>query len=191
MKGLRFGAIAVAVAASVLLIAVPAEAHDYLVDSTPANDSVLTSLPEQFSVTANTRLNDLSGDGAGFALEVRDDAGLFYGDGCVTIDGAMLSTGAALGKAGSYTLLWQLVSEDGHPVSGEIPFTWDPSADATLSTGQKSAPPCGGGALAPPGESVAPRVVNIADVLWIGGAIIAVIVAALVTIIVLSRKKRA
>jgi methionine-rich copper-binding protein CopC len=190
VSALRIGAVAAAVVASVLVIAAPAEAHDYLVDSTPTSGSTLTALPDQFSVTANTRLNDLSGDGAGFALEVRDGAGLFYGDGCISITGSTLAMDASLGRAGGYTLLWQLVSEDGHSVSGEIPFTWQPPADFTPSAGQEAAPTCGGEALAAPGESVAPRVVNLADVLWIGGAILAVVVAALVTILVVSRRSK-
>jgi methionine-rich copper-binding protein CopC len=190
IRALPAAAVAVIACAVVMATSAPAEAHNYLVDSTPVDGSTLTELPEQFSVTTNEPLLDLSGDGAGFAIEVVDAHGMFYGDGCVSITDATLATGAALGAAGDYRMLWQLVSEDGHTVSGEIPFRWDPADTEVASTGVDTAPTCGGEALAAPGESVAPRVVSLADVLWIGGAVLAIILAAAVTFLVLSRQNR-
>ena len=188
-------AAALVVAAALLLaIAAPAQAHDYLVSSTPEAGSTVTQLPESFAVTTNEALLDLSGTGSGFAIEVTDDAGLYYGDGCVAVTGATLSTGASLGAAGEYRMLWQLVSADGHTASGEVDFTWAPSAGAVTSSGSVSPPDCGGTAVAAPQSTVAPQLrgnANLEAVLWIGGAIMAVFIAGLVTLFILARRRRA
>ena len=120
----------VVVAGATLLGAAPAQAHNFLVSSTPAADEVVTALPETFSVTTNGPLLDLSGTGAGFAIQVTDATGAFYGDGCMTVSGSTLSTPAALGAAGTYRFVWQVISEDGHTVSDEFTFEWAPAADA-------------------------------------------------------------
>ena len=118
---------ALALAGTVVLgTAAPAQAHNFLVSSTPAAGELVTTLPEAISVTTNGPLLDLSGTGAGFAIQVTDAAGTFYGDGCLTVSGASLSTPAALGAAGTYRVVWQVVSEDGHTVSDEFTFEWSP-----------------------------------------------------------------
>ncbi|MGV8897006.1 MAG: copper resistance CopC family protein [Rhodoglobus sp.] len=187
------GALAVAVAL-VLAVATPAQAHNYLVASTPEAGSTITEAPETFSVTTNETLLDLSGGGSGFAIEVTDAAGLYYGDGCVSIVDSTVLTGASLGDAGDYRMLWQLVSADGHTVSGEIGFTWAPSTDAEASAGSATPPNCGGEAAAAPESTTAPVArddANLSDVLWIGGAIAAVLVAGLVTLFLATRRRKA
>jgi hypothetical protein len=91
-------------------------------------------------------------------------------------------------------MLWQLVSADGHTVSGEVDFTWAPSAAAVTSPGTATAPDCGGEAAAAPPEATTAPVVradaNLADVLWIGGAIAAVLVAGAVTLFVSTRRRK-
>lgn len=120
-----------------------AQAHSYLVASTPAADSVVTELPAEFSVTANELLLDLAGDASGFAIQVVDAAGRYYGDGCLTVSGSTLSMGATLGDPGDYHLYWQVVSADGHPVSGDFGFSWQPSAGQTATAGLGAPPVCG------------------------------------------------
>ncbi|SOE70390.1 hypothetical protein SAMN06296378_2215 [Salinibacterium xinjiangense] len=188
------GALAVA-AALVLAVATPASAHDYLVSSNPEENSTITEVPESFSVTTDEALLDLSKDGSGFAIEVTDADGLFYGDGCVSIVDSTVSVGSSLGDAGDYRMLWQLVSADGHTVSGEVDFAWAPSTDAVTSPGSATAPDCGGQAVAaPPESSTAPVVrgdANLGDVLWIGGAIAVVLVAGAVALFVATRRRKA
>lgn len=203
-------AIAALTGAAVLGIAAPAQAHDYLISSTPEAGSTITGLPATFSVTTNEALLDLAGDGSGFGLQVTDAAGLYYGDGCLAVADATLSTGATLGDPGTYTLAWQVVSEDGHPVSGEFSFTWAPAAAAQTVTGEAAPPVCGVTGVEPePTASAAPvqpttqpatptpisaepvhEDLPLGNVLWIGGAILAVLVAGLVTLLVLGRKAR-
>src|SRR5476651_2631157 len=102
------------VLASVLGIASPAFAHNFLVSSTPAAGQTLTTLPSRFIITTNEGLLDLSGHGAGFAFDVEDAHHRFYGDGCVTVTGPSMSIAPAIGAAGKYRVVWQIVSADGH-----------------------------------------------------------------------------
>ena len=191
MKVITAVLVAAVVAVPVLGLAAPAQAHNYLVSSTPAEGETLTELPDQFSVTTNGDLLSLGGSTAGFALEVRDANGLYYGDGCVSIDGPTLSEAAALGEAGDYTLLWQLISTDGHTVSGEVAFSWAPADGVVPSEGTATPAACGNEAASPAtSEPTPPRAnADLGDVLWIGGSIAAVLVAALVTFLVVTRKK--
>ena len=172
----------------------PAQAHNYLVSSTPASGSTISVLPDTFEVTTNGPLLRLGGGTGGFALEVRDAAGNYYSDGCITVTGSSITEKAALGSAGEYTVLWQVVSTDGHTVSGEYGFTWAPDAAQQISAGSATPPDCDGtaGGDTPQASPVAesPRAnADLGDLLWIGGAIGAVLLAGLVTILVLSRRK--
>jgi methionine-rich copper-binding protein CopC len=178
-------------AGSVLGLAAPAQAHDYLVGSTPEVGSTVTELPEVISVTANDALVDLSGEGSGFGLLVQDADGLYYGDGCVTLDGATMSTPSALGPAGTYTVTWQLVSADSHPVSDTFTFEWAPAADATLSEGATEVPNCAGVAETPraaEGTDDAASAAIDPTIVWIVGAVIAVVLAAGLTLLVTRRR---
>jgi len=157
--------------AAVLLGAAPAQAHSYLVASTPSEGETLTALPEQFSITANETLLDLGSQGA-FGLQIRDADGRYYLDGCVNVVDATMSADASLGDSGEYTMVWQVVSADGHPVSGEIPFTWDAPGGFDAAVAYDTAPVCGEDpaasptpAPADPGEGTSPWVLPLTIVL--------------------------
>ena len=193
-------AIALAVVATVVapavVVATPAQAHNFLVSSTPSSGEVLTRLPREFIITTNGPLFTLGHSTNGFAMEIRDTAGQYYGDGCLAVSGSSMSQAPALGAPGGYTVLWQLVSSDGHTVSGEYPFTWAPDAGQPVSVGASIPPDCHGttGGQAPNPNPTAAATdsrtssANLSDVLWIGGAIAAVLLAALVTFLVLGRR---
>ena len=190
---LAVGALVAAV--PVLGLAAPASAHNYLVSSTPAAGETLTALPAQFSVTTNDTLLDLSGTGAGFGLLVQDAEGNYYGDGCFTISGASLSTDAALGAAGEYTLTWQLVSTDAHPVSGDYTFEWAPPAGFSPSEGAAAAPTCGGEntvdvPTAEPEASGTDIAAVDSALPWIAGAVVAVGLAVGVTLFLVRPRKK-
>lgn len=205
------GIAAAAAAVAIVAIAAPASAHNVLVASTPAAGSTLTALPDAFSVTTNEPMLDLGGEADSFALQVRDAAGLYYGDGCVTVVDGTMSATPFIGEAGAYTMIWQAVSADGHPVSGEVPFTWAPTDDVQASAGSATPVVCGS-APAPaetqtaspatpgsgPTESASTRgpqvtddAVPVGDVLWIGGAVVAAGIAVAVGIVVAGRRAKA
>ncbi|WP_193509757.1 copper resistance CopC family protein [Cryobacterium sp. BB736] len=130
-----------AVAAIALLgLAGPASAHNAVISTTPSDDQVLTELPARFEIRTS---DDLLPAGAAI-MQVTDADGLFYGDGCVVVEGPSASSVPELGAPGDYTLDWQVVSADGHTISGTIPFSWAPAApDAPISEGRATAPVCG------------------------------------------------
>lgn len=181
-------AVAIAIV-PVVAVAAPASAHNYLVTSSPSAGSTLETLPATFEVTTNDQLPDLSGEAKGFGILVTDAAGRYYGDGCITVDGASVSTPAALGAPGDYTLTWQVVSTDGHSVSGTVPFTW---TGTSTDAGSETAPDCDGThpVDAQPVTASAAPVVDLSTVLWIIGAVVAVILAAGVTLLVLRPRRR-
>jgi methionine-rich copper-binding protein CopC len=174
-------------------------AHNYLVGSTPAAGETLTQLPDSFEIVTNEALLASAGLG-GFALEVRDADGLYYGDGCVVVDGTTMSTPAALGEAGEYTIIWQAVSGDGHTVSDELDFEWQPEDTAApVSTGSETVPVCAevAGGTEPAGEDtdgVTPgsdtaAAENSNDIVWIGGTATLIAGAVGITLWLTRRKK--
>ncbi|MBH0023850.1 copper resistance CopC family protein [Salinibacterium sp. SWN248] len=199
-RGAAFGA--ATLAALTLLVAAPAYAHNYLVESTPLEGDTLTVLPDEFSVTTNDTLLDLAGDGGGFAIQILDSSGGYYGDGCFTIRDSTLSTGATLGEAGDYRMLWQLVSADGHTVSDEIDFTWEPDADQTISDPLSGPPACGGGTLeesTPPADATDPAqddadsdaaAANAGTVVLVGGAVALVLVAGVAIFLITAKRNK-
>lgn len=181
--------------AAVIFAAAPAAAHSIVIGSTPSEGEVLTALPEEFSVTANEPMLVLQGQGA-FALFVQDADGRYYGDGCLTIQDATMSTTAPqLGAPGDYVLVWQFVSADGHPVSGEIPFEWAPSSSIEAAEGSTVMPACG--AEAPPADdsgseapdSGAGDVFTITLLAILGGLVVLGVIVAIVVVTTLRRRR--
>ena len=193
--GLRLVAVGASAAALALVgalaIATPAMAHNYYASSTPGINETLTKLPDQFVVTTNDNLLDLDGEVGGFFLKVTGPDGLYYGDGCVSVQGPSASMPAALGPAGAYTLDWQVVSADGHTVSDTIPFQWQPATGQESTTqGSTTVPNCGGPVMTAPDKpagSASDEVTN--DILWIAGAVLAVALAIVATLLLLRPRK--
>jgi methionine-rich copper-binding protein CopC len=181
------------------LLVTPASAHDVLIASTPSPGDVLTEVPPEFSVTTNQPMLVVPG-GQGFVLQIRDAAGDYYGDGCVEVVDATMWAVPAIGAPGEYTMLWQAVSADGHPISGEIPFTWLPEADVDADPGSPTPPVCGQATTTPaPPVTPAPTEpsdegepasgVDVVTLLWVGGVLLALGIAATVAITIAGRRK--
>lgn len=120
-----------------------ASAHDSLVASDPASGSTVTLDPGTVSLTFNEPLLALGGETNGFAIVVTAPDGRFQESGCITVADTVASTTVALGAAGTYTVVWQVVSSDGHATSGTYTFTYSPAADALINPGMDAAPACG------------------------------------------------
>ncbi len=125
-------------AALVLGTAAPAQAHDELTGSTPEAGASVADLP---SVTLDYSA-ELLGGGANLVQVVGPD-GLFYDSGCTVVEGATATVETALGAGGAYEIRWQVVSSDGHPISGTVPFTYAPAEGATQYAGSDTARACG------------------------------------------------
>jgi len=139
----QIAGIVVIATALALVPAVPALAHNYVVSSTPTEGETVSAVPEFFIVTTNENMLDLSGAGAGFAVQITDDDGLFYGDGCVTTGGPSMSMLGALGAPGGYTMTYQYISSDGHTLSDSLAFRYEPANAANVAVGLDTPPVCG------------------------------------------------
>jgi len=184
------------------LLVTPASAHNVLVASTPESGETLAELPPRFSVTTNDAMLVVPGS-QGFVLQIRDAAGTYYGDGCVEVADSTMSAVAAVGAPGEYTMLWQAVSSDGHSIDGEVPFTWAPEADVDADAGSPTPPVCGQAAsptpsptasatpapAEPTAEAEPASGIDLATVLWIAGALLALGIAAAVAIAIAGRRK--
>jgi methionine-rich copper-binding protein CopC len=177
--------------------AAPAYAHNSVVGTAPAAGSVVTEQPGVVSITTNDNLLDLSGEGAGSAIPVSGpaDAPRYFGDGCATIAGPTLSSEVQLGQPGEYTVVWQTVSTDGHSISDTFTFTWQPDPDQVLAEGSATASSCdsdGSGSTAEDTDAAAAAdsgtTVGASDLLWIGGALVAVLAAIGVTLLLLRKR---
>ena len=179
-----------------------ASAHNSVIGYSPAEGSVVTEQPGVIAVTTSEALLDLGGVGASSAMVVTGPEGaakpLYFGDGCVTFHGPTAEMEAQLGQPGEYTVIWQVVSTDGHPVSGEYRFTWQPAEGEQLAEGSRDVPNCGGaGSVATdkPTTDAAGRAASaptgavLANVLWIGGALGAVLLVVVGTLLIVIRRK--
>lgn len=191
-------AAAVAIAGGAVLgLAAPASAHNYLVASTPKVGGTLTALPDTFDITTNDKLLAIGGSDSGFAFRIVGPDGKYYEDGCVDVDGPSMTTTAALGDSGKYTVEWQIVSADGHTVSDQYAFTWDAPSGFTPATGTTQPPTCasdgGSGASADAtttGTAAGGTASSASDALWIGAGGI-VLVGVVVAVLLLLRRRPA
>ncbi|WP_033328128.1 copper resistance CopC family protein [Promicromonospora sukumoe] len=111
------GGTAVAVVA-LLATAAPASAHDKLVASDPTSDQTLAEAPATVSLTYSAEVLDM-----GAAVVVTDGDGTDWVSDAPAIDGATVT--AALDADmpdGGYEIRWRVVSSDGHPITGIVPF---------------------------------------------------------------------
>jgi copper resistance protein C len=103
-----------------LVTAAPASAHDELISSDPAADAELDALPDEFTLTFS---GELATDPGATALQVTDSAGVSLADGDPVVEGTIVTQGLTGAASGAITVLWKVVSSDGHPISGELDFT--------------------------------------------------------------------
>jgi len=178
-----------------------ASAHNNVVETTPQSGETITESPVDVSLTTLEVLLDLGGRSAGSAMVTRDQAGLYYGTGCVELTEDTMTTTVELGEPGDYEVVFQLVGADGHTISDRWSFTYAPSGDYQAAQGQSSPPVCGeepdfsADATAPPAPTeVTPTSSTEADSTPGAGTLIAGVVGALAAIgavsAVLIRRKR-
>ena len=188
-------------AAAVFAMAGPAAAHNSIVSTSPAEGSTVTEQPEQVVITTNDNLLDLGEAGQSNQIQVTGpgDEQLQYGTACAAVNGPALVMPVQLGEAGEYTVVWQLVSTDGHPLSGSYTFQWAPAEGQELAAGS-SEPACatsGASSVGPSsaaggagdGDTATPAAGGLSgDVWWVVGAIGVVLVAGIGVLLVTRRK---
>ena len=118
----------------------PARAHASLKSSTPAADSTLTVIPRELRLLfteapalAFSRLELLSASGAAVALSPVRTAADSRRALVADIRGTL--------TAGTYTVVWQIAGDDGHPVRGRYTFTVAAGALSATPTSPDTSPP--------------------------------------------------
>ncbi len=117
IRALALGSVAALV--SVIVFAAPAAAHEDLLASTPATGEQLASAPDNVSLTFSAEVLTI-----GAAVIVVDQSGRDWvaGEPIVTEGVVTAPLADDLPEAG-YEIRWRVVSADGHPISGLIPFS--------------------------------------------------------------------
>jgi len=176
--------------AALVLTAAPASAHDALVSSDPTAGAALSALPAKITLTYS---DDVLADAGATQVQVIDAAGTSLVSGAPVVAGPDVSQALAGVASGEITVVWRVVSSDGHPISGQFSFTV-PSAPTTTATPEPTGSPSAAAttaptttdAAAPPSETAAAP----SALPWILPAVIVVAVVAAVVWLLVGRGRR-
>ena len=127
-------AVFAALLAALLLLGAPAQAHDTLLESDPADGATLETSPEAITLTYSADILDVSP-----LVRITDEDGEQLAEITPSIDGPVAT--AALEEplpAGESTIQWRVVSSDGHPIEGT--FTVTVEQDAAEEPADEEAP---------------------------------------------------
>jgi MYXO-CTERM domain-containing protein len=135
MRTKRVGIVAALGLGAALAVAAPlaASAHDGLTSSTPAAGATVATA-DAVALAFSDVVLSLGQDQPSTAVQV-SRGGRYYETACPAIAGRNVSTPVALGPAGQYRVVWQVVSADGHPSSGSYTFTYAPAAGTAAASG--------------------------------------------------------
>jgi methionine-rich copper-binding protein CopC len=163
-------------AAGVVVAAGPASAHDQLISTNPADGSTLAKLPPQVTLTFGELVLDTDG---GTQVKVTDAAGKTISSGPTIVKDNVVSQ-AVTGKAtGTVTVLWRVVSEDGHPVSGDFSFTVQGSGASIVPVPTST-----------PSPTATPAATTSASpVLWVIAGIVVIVVVVIVIAVLATRRR--
>lgn len=127
--------------ATVLLTPTPAWAHDTLVSSTPDDAEQLTEAPGEVEMTFSADLLDM-----GAQVRVTDAQGTDVTDGQPQVDGPTVTQDVTPSQSANntYTVVWRVVSSDGHPIEGTFSYDVGEGADAQPATQAASTTPTSG-----------------------------------------------
>lgn len=144
----RGAVVAVLVLLATVGFALPAAAHASLIGSDPADGATLATAPARVTLTFDDTLEDL-----GAVVTVTGPDGAEYQAGDAVVDGVTLSTAVQpLPAAGTYSVAYRVVSDDGHPVEGQLRFALA-AAPASTPAGPATSPVTTSGAPTTPAGS--------------------------------------
>ena len=140
-----------ALLAALLALGAPAQAHDTLLESDPADGATLETSPEAITLTFSADILDVSP-----LVRITDENGEQLAEITPSIDGPVAT--ATLEEplpAGTSTVQWRVVSSDGHPIEGtfEVTVEQDAAAEETTEAPAAESSPAEESA---PAESAAP-----------------------------------
>ncbi len=184
--GMAVGIVAT-VLATLSIDSSPAFAHDELVESSPTAGQVFEIAPTEVSLRFSAEVMTM-----GAIVVVVDESGRDWVDGELALAGTQVDAPVQPGMpAAGYEVRWRVVSADGHPISGVIPFTvgdgapFDKGAAAQTDAGVSEA--ADSAASAPPTSETQSQITSENGALrtvliGAGGAIAAIAVFAVITL---------
>ena len=119
-----------ALLAALLALGAPAQAHDTLLESDPADGATLETSPEAITLTFSADILEVSP-----LVRITDENGEQLAEITPSIDGPVAT--ATLEEplpAGTSTVQWRVVSSDGHPIEGTFEVTVEQDAAAEETT---------------------------------------------------------
>ncbi|MGN6635023.1 MAG: copper resistance CopC family protein [Oryzihumus sp.] len=158
-----------------------ASAHAILIKTSPADGATLTTAPRQVDLTFDEAV------ARRFAtIVVTGPSGEDATAGPATVNGTHVTAALASGlTSGEYRVAFRVVSDDGHPVSGQSRFTLNLPAGAPSGGAATSAPAPSASPLAAPSTAAAPASPPGQDSSWVSehlpalsGALLLVVVGA-------------
>lgn len=131
--------LAAATALGILLAATtavaPASAHDELVSSTPTANATLDPAPAEVVLTYSDNILEV-----GVEVTVTDASGTEWVADAPAVSGPDVTVPLKSGMpGGAYTVDWRVVSSDGHPITGSIPFSVTTPASPSASASEPAA----------------------------------------------------
>lgn len=174
-------------AALVAGAASPAAAHDELVASSPSPGERLDEAPSEVSLTFSADVLTI-----GAAVVIADASGRDWAAGAPVVTDGVVTVAIEPGMTDAgYEIRWRVVSEDGHPISGIVPFTVGTGSPLERSPAATAAPTdilaAGAGDAVQEQSAHEDQAVLRIALVGIGGAIVA---AAVFTLIQLLRRKK-
>ncbi|WP_309133077.1 copper resistance protein CopC [Brevibacterium sp.] len=170
------------VMAMIWLASTPALAHDQLITETPSNGDSVKSAPDAVTM-------EFSGSPQKLGNEID-----------VLHDGQNIATGSPEVQfhtvtqklrtdlpSGDYTVKWRIVSEDGHPVSGDFTFTVED--DSSTGTAQPSTTSTAGSPTESAARDAASQTPTLVFTI-LGAAIIVIVASFLVAVAIRMRRQR-
>ena len=140
-----------ALLAALLALGAPAQAHDTLLESDPADGATLETSPEAITLTFSADILDVSP-----LVRITDENGEQLAEITPSVDGPVATaTLAEPLPAGTSTVQWRVVSSDGHPIEGafEVTVEQDAAAEETTEAPAEESSPAEESA---PAETTAP-----------------------------------
>jgi hypothetical protein len=121
MKFRLFASSMLALVTTVTLTALPATAHEQLVDQEPKPGQILEAGIAEVKLSFSDDLISLE-NSAGSEIVILDSNQNPVNNGCAVIDGRTAIARADIDRPGTYQVGWRVVSGDGHPISGSFSF---------------------------------------------------------------------
>ena len=134
----RTAATVSAVGALTALGLAPAAAHDAVLSTSPEQNAVRESAPEQIELSYSGEIMDI-----GHQVLVTGPDGQSVTEGPLERDGSQVvqPLAEAGSEEGTYQVVWRVVSSDGHPIEGTYTYEIGDGADTTTGAPSPSSTP--------------------------------------------------